>query len=264
MMLFVKRRRSPLFSKPNENKATDALGCILNNSPKSRKALTHMLRKGGFDMPLIVRVKTQVLLEDHSCPDMAGYDKNKRRTLLVESKFWANLRPGQASNYLRQTNALLFIAPEARVEKLWKEIVQQIGKRKLGPTISAKGWRRTMVSITRLRLADAILSIIPTAWRPKCATRLLALISWDRLISKMTDPDVAKEVRKLRRLVNKLQRTPRRSARARRGIDPRSAAARRRRSVASPARARTAAPGRQRASATGARRRRGSAQSARP
>ena len=263
-MLFLKRWWRSRFPKPDENTATKRLCRILNKSPKSRKALTRMLRNGGFNMPLIVRAKTQVRLDDRSRPDMAGEDRTHATPLLVESKFGARLRPGQASNYLRHTNALLFIAPEARVEKLWKEIVQQIGKRKLGPTTSAKGWRSTMVSITRLRSTDAILSIIPKAWRPKRATRFLALISWDRLISKMTAPDVAKEVGKLRRLVNKLQRTPRRSARARRGIDPRSAAARRRRSVASPARARTAAPGRRRASTTGARRRRGSARSARP
>ena len=261
-MLFLKRWWRSRFPKPDENAAAKRLCGILNKSPKSRKALTRMLRKGGFDMPLIVRAKTQVPLEDRSRPDMAGEDRTHATPLLVESKFGARLRPGQASNYVRQTTALLFIAPEARIEKLWKEIVQQIGKGKLGPTTSAKGWRSTMVP--RLRLTGAILSIIPKAWRPKRATRLLALVSWDRLLSKMTDPDVAKEVRKLRRLVNRLQRTPRRSACARRGIDPRSAVARRRHSVGSPARARTAAPGRRRASAIGARQRRGSARSARP
>ncbi len=192
MMLFVKCWWRKCFPKLTENAATDALCRILNNSPKSRKALTHMLRKGGFDMPQIDSVKTQVTLEDRSCPDMTGYDKNRHQILLVESKFWAPLRSGQASNYLQQTTALLFIVPEARVEKLWSEIVGQIGEKKLGPTTSKIGWRSTMV--TQRRLAGVILSIIPEARRPKRATKLLALVSWGRLLRNMANPQVAKDI----------------------------------------------------------------------
>ena len=174
--MFVKCWWRKCFPKLTENAATDALCRILNNAPKSRKALTRMLRKDGFNMPQLDSVKTQVTLEDRSCPDMAGYDKNRHQILLVESKFWARLRSGQASNYLQQTTALLFIAPEARVEKLWSEIVGQIGEKKLGPTTSEKGWRSTMVT---------------------GVPRRLALVSWGRLLRKMADARVAKDIRNL-------------------------------------------------------------------
>ena len=220
MMPFVKRLVKRWQLRRSEDAATKRLGRILNKSPKSRKALTRMLRKGSFDMPLIVRVKTQVILKDRSRPDMAGKDSTGAEALLVESKFRARLRRRQASRYLRHTTtALLFIAPGARVEKLWKEIVQQIRKdspkTKLGPTTSANGWRSTMVTGAPGRRRAWWTLLIP-AWRAKRAKRLLALVSWDRLLSKMTDPYVTKEVRKLQRLV-KWQERQAVSAGARRG-----------------------------------------------
>lgn len=219
-MLFVKRFVKRWRLRRSEDAATKRLCRILNKSPKSRKALTRMLRKGGFDMPLIVRAKTQVILKDRSRPDMAGKDRTGAKTLFVESKFRARLRRRQASRYLQHTTtALLFIAPGARVEKLWKEIVQQIRKdspkTKPGPTTSADGWRSTIVTgAPRCRRAWWALFI--PAWRAKRAKKLLALVSWDRLLSKMTDPDVAKDVEWLRSLV-KWQECQAGSVRAHRG-----------------------------------------------
>ena len=176
-----------------ENAATDALGYILNKSATSRKALTDLLGEGGFDMPPIARVETQVTSEDGSRPDMVGYGETGARRLLVESKFWASLLKGQASGYLRQLDedgpaALLFIAPEVRLETLWTEIVQQIGEARLGPTTSASGWRSAMVEGV-----------------PK---RRLALVSWDRLLRSMADRAgddgaVAEDVRQLQGLARR-------------------------------------------------------------
>ena len=168
-----------------ENAATEALGYILNKSEPSRDALADMLREGGFDMPSIVRVSTEVRLDDEdktrpdeTRPDMSGYGENGRRRLLVESKFWAALLPRQASGYLQwvvdETGpapaALLFLAPGVRLESLWSEIVQQIDADcpniTLRPTVSASGWRRADV---------------------EGAQKRLALVSWDRLLSEMSD-----------------------------------------------------------------------------
>ena len=178
-----------------ENAATDALGYVLNKSATSREVLTDLLGEGGFDVP-IVRVETQVTYEDGSRPDMAGYDENGAKRLLVESKFWASLLSGQVSGYLRQLDAsgpsaLLFIAPGARIETLWTEIVRQIGEASpettLGPTTSANGWRSAMVEGVPKRLA---------------------LVSWDRLLRNMADRAaddgvVAEDVRQLRGLAGR-------------------------------------------------------------
>lgn len=179
-----------------ENAATDALGYILNKSAMSREALTDLLGESGFDMPPIARVETQVTYEDGSRPDMAGYDETGAKRLIVESKFWASLLKGQASEYLRQIGedgptALLFIAPEVRIETLWTEIVRQIGEASpetpLGPTTSANGWRSAIVA---------------------GAPKRLALVSWDRLLRNMADRAgddgvVAEDVRQLRGLARR-------------------------------------------------------------
>lgn len=162
---------TPKLTNQVENAATDALGFILNKSAPAREALNDLLGEGGFDMPPIVRVDTQVAYEDGSRPDMGGYDENGVKRLLVESKFWASLLPGQASGYLSQLDgcepaALLFIAPGVRFETLWTEIVRQIGGDKIRPESSANGRRSAMVVGVQKRLI---------------------LASWDRLLRSMAD-----------------------------------------------------------------------------
>ena len=185
-----------------ENAATEALGYILNKSEPSREALADLLREGGFAMPPIRRVATQVTLEDGTRPDMAGDDEDGDRRLLVESKFWAALLLKQASGYLQWVidetgpapGALLFIAPGVRIETLWAEILQQIDDDEsvditLCPTVSASGWRRADVSGVQKRLA---------------------LVSWERLLKDMAeraddeaDDDDAANIRQLQGLVQR-------------------------------------------------------------
>ena len=162
---------TPKLTNQVENAATDALGFILNKSAPAREALNDLLGEGGFDMPPIVRVDTQVAYEDGSRPDMAGYDENGVKRLLVESKFWASLLPGQASGYLSQLDdcepaALLFIAPGVRFETLWTEIVRQIGGDKIRPDAPANG-RRSAIAVG--------------------VQKRLILASWDRLLRSMAD-----------------------------------------------------------------------------
>ena len=178
-----------------ENAATSALSYILNKSEPSREALADILREGGFAMPSIGRVATQVTLNDGLRPDMAGYDENDGLRLLVESKFWAALLIRQASGYLQPIidepgpAALLFIAPGVRLEPLWSEIIQQIGADcpniTLRPAASASGWRRADVDGVQKRLA---------------------LVSWDRLLSDMServDEQAASDVQQLQGLVQR-------------------------------------------------------------
>ena len=114
-----------------ENAATDALAYILNRSAGSMQALNELLGEDGFNIQPIARVETQVTYEDGSRPDMAGYDADSVKRLLVEAKFWAALLQGQASGYVQQFDhsgpaALLFIAPELRIPTLWTEIRRQM------------------------------------------------------------------------------------------------------------------------------------------
>lgn len=182
----------PRITNQVEDAATDALGYILNRSAPSREALTDLLREGGFGMPPIARVATQVE-EDGMRPDMAGYDENGVKRLVVESKFWAPLLVGQASGYLQRFDtdgptALLFIAPESRLETLWREIERQIDGKSpdvsLLPDPPASGWRSAKVV---------------------GVSRRLALVSWDRLLRDMAeraagDVGAVADIRQLRGL----------------------------------------------------------------
>ena len=172
-----------------ENAATEALGYILNRSPRSMQALNDLLSEGGFGIEPITRVETQVTYEDGSRPDMAGYDKDNVKRLLVEAKFYAALLQDQASGYAQQFDepgptVLLFICPEVRIPTLWAAIRQQIGKRWELETIdSSSGGRRARLIGTELQLV---------------------LVSWVRLLERMDDlagDDIVRsDIRQLRGL----------------------------------------------------------------
>ena len=181
----------PRLTKQVENAATEALGYILNRSPGPMRVLNDLLREGGFDVGLITRVETQVTHEDGSRPDMAGYDENNLKRLLVEAKFGAALLEGQASEYARQLDqpgpaTLLFIAPEVRIPTLWIEIERQMAMEgRLEPIDSPPGVRRARV-----------------AWTEPGDTELqLVLASWVRLLERMDalggDEGVKSDIRQL-------------------------------------------------------------------
>ena len=92
----------PKLTSQVENAATDALGYILNRSTRSMQALNDLLREGGFGIEPITRVETQVTYEDGSRPDMAGYDKDNVKRLLVEAKFYAAASTG-SGQWVRPT-----------------------------------------------------------------------------------------------------------------------------------------------------------------
>ena len=179
----------PRLTRQVENAATDALNYILNRDTGSMQALNDLLREGGFDIEPIDRVETQVTYEDGSRPDMAGYDKDNVKRVLVEAKFWAALLEDQASGYARQFDqpgpaVLVFISPEIRIPTLWSEIRRQMEKQcKLEPMDSPPGVQRAKVIDTELQLV---------------------LISWVRLLDRMDalagDDGVKSDIRQLRGL----------------------------------------------------------------
>ncbi len=184
----------PRLTRQVENAATDALGYILNQSTGAMQALNDLFREGSFDIEPIAKVETQVTYEDGSRPDMAGYDKNNVKRLLIEAKFWAALREDQASGYARQFDrpgpaALLFISPELRMQTLWAEIERQMAKEsRLEPIDSAPGVRRARVTWTEL--SDTELRLMLVSW-----VRLL-----DRMEAMAGDDGVKSDIRQLRGL----------------------------------------------------------------
>lgn len=122
-----------------ENAAVDSLGYILGKSAASRAELNNLARKGGAVLPPITAVRTEVsgqVGEEVTIPDLVGFDEKGSERLLIEAKFWAGLTGDQVNRYLGRLPAdgpaaLLFLAPEARMETLWPELrdrVEQAGK----------------------------------------------------------------------------------------------------------------------------------------
>lgn len=123
----------PRLTSRGEDTATDALAFILNRSEECREGLNRLLRNCGLDLAALTRFETQVTYKDGSRPDMAGYDQEGRKRLLVEAKFWASLQPGQASGYYTQLEEegpglLMFIAPRSRLATLWASIGRQMDR----------------------------------------------------------------------------------------------------------------------------------------
>ena len=114
-----------------EDLAVEALGYILGKSPASREFLNSMV---GNDIPRVVRVATQVIGEDRTRPDLVGFDGHGQERVLIEAKFWAALTENQPNTYLERlpdddTSLLLFVAPEARLQSLWPELLRRTRER---------------------------------------------------------------------------------------------------------------------------------------
>ena len=117
-------------SRQNENVATDALAYILGYSKVARDALLDFLRR-VVDLPEL-HFRTQQAKEN-ARPDMCGYHNDELR-LVMENKFWANLTERQPGDYLRcltggrQPTILLFVAPEDRIDTLWRELTGRLSR----------------------------------------------------------------------------------------------------------------------------------------
>lgn len=122
------------FSGQTETTATEALGYILSRSEAARNALRATLKTGGADVGPIDRVQTEVIGKKMERIDLAAYNEADEERVLIEAKFWASLTGNQPSEYLNRLpndgkpSALLFVAPESRLETLWPEVCDRARK----------------------------------------------------------------------------------------------------------------------------------------
>jgi hypothetical protein len=128
------------FSAVNEDVATDALAYVLESSDAARRGMMKLLRGINPDLPML-RFKTQQA-EGLIRPDIWGFADNEQARVFVENKFWAGLTDNQPVSYLRrlatgsQPTVLLLIAPAAREQTLWRELVGRLDE--AGISISAR------------------------------------------------------------------------------------------------------------------------------
>lgn len=185
----------PRLRSQGEDTATDALAYILNKSKECRRALDSLLTEQDFDPGPLTRFETQVTSDDGSRPDMVGYDSKGHKRMLVESKFWADLREGQASGYFSQLEdsepgILLFIAPGTRIETMWSEIGQQMEAGDYGVrSASAED------ELRRAKVTDS--------------ENRLMLVSWDLLLKRCEDAasgdwQITSDIHQLRGFVQEL------------------------------------------------------------
>lgn len=166
---------APLFGAQTENLAVEALGHILSGSEALREVLATVVRAGGADVGPIARVATQAALDGGERPDLVGFDADGTGRVLVEAKFWAGLTDNQPVGYLDRLgnacgsgpSALLFVAPEARMESLWSELRRLIEASKCGLRFDQSKRK------SAIRSADV------------GADRWLMLVSWKYLLGGM-------------------------------------------------------------------------------
>ena len=134
---------APQFSVQTENVAVEALGHILSGSEAARSALAEVLLAGGADLGRIAQVRTQVIGKESERPDLVGFDQDGEKRLLIEAKFWAGLTEAQPVAYLESLtetpSALLFVAPEARLDSLWAEVCRKTSKSGISLDLSGDG-----------------------------------------------------------------------------------------------------------------------------
>ena len=132
---------APLFGAQTENLAVAALGHILWGSQAARHALSDLLAAAGATVGEIVQVRIQATGKEGERPDLAGFDRDGRERVLIEAKFWAGLTGNQPVAYLARlpTNTpstLLFVAPAARIETLWNELLRTVAESQSGITLA--------------------------------------------------------------------------------------------------------------------------------
>jgi len=154
-------------SMENENVATEALNFIINSSKAARSGLMKLLYGIDSDLP-ILRFQTQQTGEGLR-PDLWGLDGNEPR-VFIENKFWAGLTEGQPTEYLKllakcnQPTVLLVVVPEARMDTVWRELLQRI--------------LQAEISMTDQAPSSNIYRMTETELGPH-----LALTSWKKLLS---------------------------------------------------------------------------------
>lgn len=152
------------FTNGNEDIATEVLRYILSKSVACRGALRKIVRVGDADVGPLASVKTQDTGDHGERPDLAGLDRRGLRRVLIEVKFWAGLTENQPNTYLdRLPNdgkpaVLLFVAPKARLETLWPEVLRRADGKVIPEDTRAEDIRSAIVDGSEHRL-------MLTSWR---------------------------------------------------------------------------------------------------
>lgn len=115
---------------PGDSTAVAALEHILSQSEAARSALESTLREGGTAVGAIAGVRTQEIGGEEEPPCLAGYDEEGVVRALVQAMCWTDLAPNQPNAYFKQLPldrpaALLFVAPAARLARLWPELCRR-------------------------------------------------------------------------------------------------------------------------------------------
>ncbi len=173
-------------SSRHEDIAVEALGYILRSKP-AVGVLEAVLRDGDADIGRIASFRTQVG-EGQTRPDLVGFDEQEGgECVLIEAKFWAGLTDNQPKGYLDRLDpgkALLFVAPESRLETLWSKLCCLAG---------VEGSR-----------CDAGKPIRSTLTEER---KHLMLISWTRLLDRLEgvgDAQSRLEIQQLRGLADRV------------------------------------------------------------
>jgi hypothetical protein len=155
------------FSAVNEDVATDALAFVLESSDAARRGKTKLLRRILPDLPTL-RFKTQQA-DGAMRPDLWELADTEPR-VFVENKFWAGLTDNQPVTYLRrlaaasQPTMLLVIAPSAREQTLWRELLCRL--------------HEAAISVSEREAATGVSLCCATQLGP-----MLALTSWTKILS---------------------------------------------------------------------------------
>ena len=114
----------------SEDAVVDALGHILSQSEAARSALATTLREGGTPVGTIAGVRSEDVVGEGERPSLAGLDEEGVVRVLVQPVLWAGLSQDQPNAYFKglpldRPAALLFVAPAARLARLWPELCRR-------------------------------------------------------------------------------------------------------------------------------------------
>jgi hypothetical protein len=131
------------FARSEENCATEALTFLLRGSPEARGALhDYVARLFGVDLSPHLTYRSQVTDAETGRPDVVGTDPADADQLVIEAKFWAGLTDKQPGAYLERLRAgepgvVLVVAPAARLQSLWRELLVNLAEYRSEPVASA-------------------------------------------------------------------------------------------------------------------------------
>ena len=136
------------FPGNTENIATEALRHIFDHSDACGVALNDVIQSGARGVNAVTTIKSQVIQEGGTRPDLVGFDETGKERVLIEVKFWAGLTDKQPNGYIRVLpddgpTLLMFLVPEERVQSLWPQLQERI-RQEFGCFVEIESERRCL------------------------------------------------------------------------------------------------------------------------